>query len=126
MDNPQAHLRNYRSGNMATNTGQDNPLCQLYGYYGHHYGGVALFERTKSCHSIIGLQPQDGASIPGIRRWPQVYLPKIFNRDRVDEIIDISQIEAEQTMRALAEREGIFCGVSSGGRYRGVTYFKTS
>ena len=64
---------------------------------------------------IIGLQPQDGASIPGIRRWPEAYMPKIFNSARVDRVLDVGQQEAEQTMRDLATQEGIFCGVSSGG-----------
>jgi len=64
---------------------------------------------------IIGLQPEDGASIPGIRRWPEAYLPKIYEASRVDQVLDIGQQEAEDTMRALAAQEGIFCGVSSGG-----------
>ena len=61
------------------------------------------------------MQPSDGAAIPGIRRWPQEYLPTIFDKSRVDRVLDIGQQEAEDTMRALARREGIFCGVSSGG-----------
>jgi len=64
---------------------------------------------------IIGLQPKDGSRIPGIRRWPSEYLPKIFDRSRVDQVIDIAQSDAENTMRALATEEGIFSGVSSGG-----------
>jgi cysteine synthase B len=64
---------------------------------------------------IIGLQPQDGSSIPGIRRWGQAYLPSIFDGKRVDTVMDIDQQEAENTMRAMAVKEGIFCGVSSGG-----------
>ena len=64
---------------------------------------------------IIGLQPVEGASIPGIRRWPEAYLPAIYQPPRVDRILDISQQESEVTMRQLAAREGIFCGVSSGG-----------
>jgi cysteine synthase B len=64
---------------------------------------------------IIGLQPLEGSSIPGIRRWPEAYLPKIFDAARVDRVMDISQAESEQTMRRLAREEGIFCGVSSGG-----------
>ena len=63
---------------------------------------------------VIGLQPQ-GSSIPGIRRWPAAYLPGIYRPELVDEVIDMAQQEAEETMRALAQREGIFCGVSSGG-----------
>lgn len=69
---------------------------------------------------IIGLQPKDGASIPGIRRWPKAYLPTIFEPERVDRIIDIGQEDAENTMRALAKEEGIFCGVSSGGSIAGA------
>jgi cysteine synthase B len=66
------------------------------------------------------LQPAEGASIPGIRRWPEAYLPRIFERERVDEILDISQHEAEDTMRQLARVEGILCGVSSGGAVAGA------
>jgi cysteine synthase B len=69
---------------------------------------------------IVGLQPQDGAAIPGIRRWPEAYLPKIFDRSRVDRIIDIDQPSAESTMKKLATEEGIFCGVSSGGAVAGA------
>ncbi len=64
---------------------------------------------------IIGVQPKDGSQIPGIRRWPAAYLPKIFDASRVDRTIDVAQSEAEQTMRRLATEEGIFAGVSSGG-----------
>ncbi|MDG2091362.1 MAG: cysteine synthase CysM [Gammaproteobacteria bacterium] len=64
---------------------------------------------------IIGLQPKEDSRIPGIRRWSEAYLPKIFESDRVDQIIDIEQLDAEVTMRALAKEEGIHCGVSSGG-----------
>jgi cysteine synthase B len=64
---------------------------------------------------IVGVQPMEGASIPGIRRWPKEYLPSIFEASRVDRTLDISQEDAEQTTLALASREGIFCGISSGG-----------
>jgi cysteine synthase B len=64
---------------------------------------------------IVGVQPEEGASIPGIRRWPKEYLPKIYDPSRVDRIIDVSQEDAENTTRALAAREGIFAGISSGG-----------
>jgi cysteine synthase B len=78
--------------------------------------GVSRFLKSQNPNiEIIGLQPIEGAKIPGIRRWPQAYLPKIFERDRVDRIIDISQEDAERTTRALAREEGICCGVSSGG-----------
>ena len=78
--------------------------------------GVSRFLKTKNpAIEIIGLQPMDGSRIPGIRRWPQAYLPKIFERQRVDRVIDINQSDAERTMKALAMEEGICCGVSSGG-----------
>jgi cysteine synthase B len=64
---------------------------------------------------IVGVQPKEGASIPGIRRWTPEYLPTIFDAQRLDRTIDIGQQEAEDTTRALAAREGIFAGVSSGG-----------
>lgn len=64
---------------------------------------------------IVGLQPADGSSIAGIRRWPEAYLPTIFDRSRIDRIMDIPQIEAEKTMRKLAQKEGISAGTSSGG-----------
>jgi len=64
---------------------------------------------------IIGVQPTEGSSIPGIRRWPEAYMPRIYDPSGVDRIIDVSQDEAEHTARELAAREGIFGGVSSGG-----------
>ncbi len=64
---------------------------------------------------IVGVQPEDGSSIPGIRRWPAAYLPKIYEPERVDEILDVSQHEAEEMARRLAREEGVFAGVSSGG-----------
>lgn len=64
---------------------------------------------------IVGLQPKEGSRIPGIRRWPAKYLPSIFDESRVDHIMDIEQLDAENMMKELARQEGIFCGVSSGG-----------
>ena len=78
-------------------------------------GCSAYLKQQNPAIEIIGLQPVEGSSIPGIRRWPQAYLPKIFDAARVDRVIDISQQESEQTMRELASQEGIFAGVSSGG-----------
>ena len=83
--------------------------------------GVSRFMREQSKPvTIVGLQPEEGSSIPGIRRWPAEYLPGIFNASLVDEVLDIHQREAENTMRELAVREGIFCGVSSGGAVAGA------
>ncbi|HHQ42948.1 MAG TPA: pyridoxal-phosphate dependent enzyme, partial [Chromatiales bacterium] len=64
---------------------------------------------------IVGVHPAEGAQIPGIRRWPEAYLPKIYDPSRVDRILEVTQEEAEETTRLLAAREGIFCGISSGG-----------
>ncbi len=64
---------------------------------------------------IVGVQPEEGSSIPGIRKWPEAYLPRIFERDRVDRIIEVGQAEAEDMTRRLAAEEGVFAGVSSGG-----------
>ena len=79
-------------------------------------GITAAYELSKNPDiEVIGLQPVEGSQIPGIRRWPEAYLPSIYERDRVDRVIDISQQESEETMRRLAREEGIFAGVSSGG-----------
>jgi len=83
--------------------------------------GVSRFLKQKNPDvEIIGLQPKEGAKIPGIRRWPPEYLPKIFEQERVDRIMDIGQEDAEVTTRALSMEEGICCGVSSGGAVFGA------
>ena len=83
--------------------------------------GVSRFLREQAKPvTIVGLQPEEGSSIPGIRRWPQEYMPGIYHADLVDAVLDIHQREAENTMRELASREGIFCGVSSGGAVAGA------
>ncbi len=83
--------------------------------------GVSRFLREQAkAVTIVGLQPEEGSSIPGIRRWPAEYMPGIFRAQLVDQVLDIHQREAENTMRELAVREGIFCGVSSGGAVAGA------
>jgi cysteine synthase B len=78
--------------------------------------GVSRFlKEKKSDVTIVGCQPTEGSSIPGIRRWPVAYLPKIYEAPRVDRIVDVAQADAEATTRALARKEGLFAGVSSGG-----------
>jgi cysteine synthase B len=78
-------------------------------------GSSQYFKEKNPTIQIVGVQPEEGASIPGIRRWPKEYLPKIYDSSRVDRIIDVSQEDAENTTRALAAKEGIFAGISSGG-----------
>ncbi|EOE5506021.1 cysteine synthase CysM [Cronobacter sakazakii] len=83
--------------------------------------GVSRFMREQAKPvTIVGLQPEEGSSIPGIRRWPAEYLPGIFDPSLVDEVLDIHHRDAENTMRELARKEGIFCGVSSGGAVCGA------
>jgi cysteine synthase B len=78
-------------------------------------GTTRYLKERNPAIQIVGVQPTEGSSIPGIRRWPPEYLPKIFERSRVDREMDVSQAEAEETTRRLAREEGIFCGISSGG-----------
>ena len=83
--------------------------------------GVSKYLKEQSDEvQIVGLQPCEGSSIPGIRRWPEAYLPGIFEKSRVDQVLDISEDEAVATMLRLAREEGIFCGVSSGGAVAGA------
>lgn len=78
--------------------------------------GVSHYLKEQNPHiSIVGVQPEEGSSIPGIRKWPEAYLPKIYDAKRVTQVDYVSQLESEDTMRRLAKEEGIFCGVSSGG-----------
>lgn len=78
--------------------------------------GVSHFLKEKNpAIQIVGVQPEEGSSIPGIRRWPEAYLPGIFEAARVDRTLDVNQTAAEQTTRDLASKEGLFCGISSGG-----------
>lgn len=114
-DNPLAHYRTTGPEIWEQTGGLVTHFVSSMGTTGTIMGVSQYLKERNPDIQIIGLQPQDGASIPGIRRWPEAYLPKIFDASRVDEILDVGQEEAEVTMRALASREGIFCGVSSGG-----------
>ena len=115
MDNPLAHYTGTAPEIWQQSQGKITHFVSSMGTTGTIMGCSRYFKEQNSDIQIIGLQPEDGASIPGIRRWPKEYLPTIFEADRVDKIIDMGQEEAENTMRALAAKEGIFCGVSSGG-----------
>jgi len=114
-DNPQAHYEGTGPEIWRDTNGGITHFVSAMGTTGTIMGNSRFFKEQNSNVKIIGVQPQEGASIPGIRRWPEAYLPKIFDAKRVDEILDISQQEAEDTTRLLAAKEGIFCGVSSGG-----------
>lgn len=115
LDNPEAHYQGTGPEIWEQTQGHVTHFVSSMGTTGTIMGTSRYLKEQNPNVRIIGLQPSDGASIPGIRRWPEAYLPTIFDRTRVDEVIDIPQSLAEDTMRELARREGIFCGVSSGG-----------
>ena len=114
-DNPRAHLEGTGPEIWRQTGGQVTHFVSSMGTTGTIMGCSAYLKQQNPDIQIIGLQPVEGSSIPGIRRWPEAYLPSIYDAARVDQVIDISQEESERTMRRLAAEEGIFCGVSSGG-----------
>lgn len=119
-DNPAAHYASTGPEIWQQTAGSITHFVSSMGTTGTIMGTSRYLKEQNPKVQIVGLQPQDGACIPGIRRWPEAYLPSIFDASRVDRILDISQAEAEQTMRDLARLEGIFCGVSSGGAVAGM------
>lgn len=114
-DNPKAHYEGTGPEIWRDSHGKVTHFVSSMGTTGTIMGTSSFLKEQNPKIEIIGLQPEDGASIPGIRRWPKEYLPSIFDAARVDRVVNMPQIEAEQTMRRLAQEEGIFCGVSSGG-----------
>jgi cysteine synthase B len=114
-DNPLAHAETTGPEIWRDTRGTVTHFVSAMGTTGTIMGTSRYLKAQNPAIQIIGVQPEEGSSIPGIRRWPEAYLPKIYDASRVDRIIDVSQEEAEQTMRAMAAREGIFAGVSSGG-----------
>jgi len=114
-DNPVAHYEGtgpeiWRDTQVAV-----THFVSAMGTTGTIMGTARYLKERNPAIQIVGVQPTEGSSIPGIRRWPPEYLPKIFERSRVDRELDVSQAEAEATTRRLAREEGIFCGISSGG-----------
>jgi len=114
-DNPNAHYLTTGPEIWQQTQGTVTHFVSSMGTTGTIMGVSHYLKEQNKDIQIIGLQPQDGASIPGIRRWNKEYLPAIFDDTRVDKVMDVSQEAAEVTMRRLAKEEGIFCGVSSGG-----------
>jgi len=114
-DNPRAHLVGTGPEIWQQTGGSVTHFVSSMGTTGTIMGCSAYLKQQNPDIQIIGLQPVEGSSIPGIRRWPEAYMPSIYDASRVDRVIDISQQESEHTMRELARKEGIFCGVSSGG-----------
>lgn len=114
-DNPMAHVNSTGPEIWRDTQGEITHFVSSMGTTGTIMGVSAFLKSKNPEVQIIGLQPEDGASIPGIRRWPKAYLPGIFEDTNIDKVMDISQTAAEQTMIRLAREEGIFAGVSSGG-----------
>jgi len=114
-DNPQAHYLTTGPEIFKASHGGITHFVSSMGTTGTIMGVSRYLKEQNPDIEIIGVQPQDGSSIPGIRRWPQAYLPKIYEPKRVDRIIDVSAAESEEMARRLASEEGVFSGVSSGG-----------
>ena len=114
-DNPCAHYETTGPEIWRDTGGKITHFVSAMGTTGTIMGNSRYLKEQNPEIQIVGVQPEEGASIPGIRRWTPEYLPKIFESSRVDMIIDMEQEEAEQTTLKLATEEGIFCGASSGG-----------
>ncbi len=119
-DNPEAHYEGTGPEIWRQTGGTITHFVSSMGTTGTIMGVSRYLKQQNHAIQMIGLQPKEGASIPGIRRWPEEYLPSIYEACRVDRIMDIDQDAAERTMRLLASHEGIFCGVSSGGAVAGA------
>jgi len=114
-DNPEAHYSGTGPEIWQQTAGTITHFVSSMGTTGTIMGTSRYLKEQNPAIEIVGLQPMEGSAIPGIRRWPQEYLPKIYDATRVDRVVDMAQSEAETVMRRLAREEGIFCGVSSGG-----------
>ena len=114
-DNPRAHYETTAPEIWKQTEGGLTHFVAAMGTTGTIMGCSRYFKEVGSDVQIVGVQPADGAVIPGIRRWPEAYVPKIYQPEAVDRIFDVSRAEAEEYTRALATQEGIFAGISSGG-----------
>ncbi len=114
-DNPRAHYEATAPEIWQDTDGKVSHFISAMGTTGTIMGCSRFLKEQNPAIQIIGVQPDGDSKIPGIRRWPQAYLPKIYEASRVDKIMDMDQHTAEETARALAAQEGIFAGISSGG-----------
>ena len=114
-DNWRAHYETTGPEIWRDTDGAITHFVSAMGTTGTIMGTSRYLKEQRGDVQIVGCQPTDGSSIPGIRRWPVEYLPKIYQPERVDRVMDVEQLDAERTARSLARREGVFVGVSSGG-----------
>ena len=114
-DNPLSHYEGTAPEIWRDTSGQITHFVSSMGTTGTIMGCSRFFKEKNPAIQIVGCQPTDGSQIPGIRKWPEAYLPRIFDRNRVDEVVEIAQADAEEMARRLAKEEGIFAGISSGG-----------
>jgi cysteine synthase B len=114
-DNPEAHYEGTGPEIWRDTAGQVTHFVSSMGTTGTIMGVSRYLKEQNPNIKIIGVQPKEGAQIPGIRKWPEEYLPKIYDKTRVDELVYVGQAEAEAMTRRLAAEEGIFAGISSGG-----------
>jgi cysteine synthase B len=114
-DNPRVHYETTGPEIWRDTEGRITHFVSSMGTTGTIMGCSRFFKQKKPSIQVIGCQPEEGSQIPGIRKWPQAYLPKIYERARVDRLENVSQAEAEEMTRRLAREEGIFAGISSGG-----------
>ena len=114
-DNPAAHYKTTAPEIWLDTDEKITHFVSAMGTTGTIMGCSSFFKEKNKEIQVVGCQPTEGASIPGIRRWPEEYVPKIFDAKMVDRIMDISQQDADETTRSLAKEEGIFAGASSGG-----------
>ena len=114
-DNPLSHYRTTGPEIWQDTGGRITHFVSAMGTTGTIMGVSKYLKEMNPAIVIVGAQPAEGASIPGIRKWPQEYLPKIYDARRVDRIESVTQADAEDTTRRLAREEGIFCGISAGG-----------
>jgi cysteine synthase B len=114
-DNPRAHFEGTGPEIWRDTQNKVTHFISSMGTTGTIVGTSKFLKQMNPNVQIIGVQPEEGAQIPGIRKWPEAYLPKIFTKENIDEVINVSQPNAEATARRLASVEGIFCGASTGG-----------
>jgi len=114
-DNPRAHYEGTGPEIWRDTDGAITHFVSAMGTTGTIMGTSRFLKEQNSEIQIVGVQPEGQSKIPGIRRWPEEYLPKIYNPETIDQIMDVDQLSAEQTTRDLAAKEGIFSGISSGG-----------